>query len=67
MNECDILLVQKDSSYSYIYNQKKKEFDVVFKYKQPRAIVYQNHPNLPRDFFLFKQNTLEPVRYKCAS
>jgi hypothetical protein len=67
MNDCDILLVQKDSSYSYVYNQKKKGFDVIFKYEQPRAIVYQNHPNLPRDFFLFKQNTLEPVRYKCSS
>ncbi len=67
MNECDILLVQKDSSYSYIYNQKMEGYDVVFKYKQPRAIVYQNHPNLPRDFYLFKQNTLEPIRYKCAS
>jgi hypothetical protein len=67
MNECDILLVQKDSSYSYIYNQKTDDYDVIFKYKQPRAIVYQNHPNLPRDFFLFKQNTLEPIRYKCAS
>ena len=67
MNDCDILLVKKDSSYSYIYNQKKKDYDVVAKYKQPRAIIYQNHPNLPRDFFLFKQNTLEPVRYKCSS
>ena len=67
MNDCDILLVQKDSSYSYIYNQKTKDYQVVFKYKQPCAIVYQNHPNLPRDFFLFKQNTLEPIRYKCAS
>ena len=67
MDDCTIFLVQKDSSYSYTYNQKTKDYNVVFKYKQPRAIVYQNHPNLPRDFFLFKQNTLEPVRYKCAS
>ena len=67
MNDCDILLVKKDSSYSHIYNQKSRDYDVVAKYKQPRAIVYQNHPNLPRDFFLFKQNTLEPIRYKCAS
>jgi hypothetical protein len=67
MNDSDILLVKKDSSYSHIYNQKTKDYDVVAKYKQPRAIVYQNHPNLPRDFFLFKQNTLEPIRYKCSS
>ena len=67
MDDCTILLVQKDSSYYYVYNQKTKDYNVVFKYKQPRAIIYQNHPNLPRDFFLFKQNTLEPIRYKCAS
>ena len=67
MNDFDILLVKKDSSYSHIYNQKTKDYDVIVKYKQPRAIVYQNHSNLPRDFFLFKQNTLEPVRYKCSS
>jgi hypothetical protein len=60
-------LVKKDSSYSHIYNQKTKDYDDIAKYKQPRAIVYQNHPNLPRDFFLFKQNTLEPIRYKCSS
>jgi len=63
----EILLVKKDSSYSYIYNQKTKQYEVVAKYKQPRAIIYQNHPNLPRDFFLFKQNTLEPIRFKCSS
>lgn len=67
INDYDILLVKKDSSYSHIYNQKTKDYDVIAKYKQPRAIVYQNHSNLPRDFFLFKQNTLEPIRYKCAS
>lgn len=67
INDYDILLVKKDSSYSHIYNQKSNNYDILAKYKQPRAIIYQNHPNLPRDFFLFKQNTLEPIRYKCAS
>ena len=67
MNYCDILLIKKDSSYAHIYNQKTKDYDVIAKYKQPRVIIYQDHPNLPRDFFLFKQNTLEPIRYKCAS
>lgn len=67
INDYDILLVKKNSSYLHIYNQKKKDYDVVTEYKQPRAIIYQNHPNLPRDFFLFKQNTLEPIRYKCSS
>ncbi|MEY4541514.1 MAG: hypothetical protein RLZZ306_3271 [Bacteroidota bacterium] len=67
MSNCDILVVKRDSSYTYIYDRKKDSFVVASKYKQPRAIVYQNHPNLPRDFFLFKENTLEPVRYKCSS
>ena len=67
MNDCKILLVKKDSSYSHIYNQKTKDYDIITKYQPPRAIIYQNHLNLPRDFFLFRQNTLEPIRYKCSS
>jgi hypothetical protein len=67
MNDYDILLVKKDSSLTYVYDIEKKQYLRLAKYKNPRAVVYQNHPNLPRDFFLFKQNTLEPVRYKCSS
>jgi len=67
MSDYEILTIQKDSSYGYVYERKKDAFITVSKYKQPRAIVYQNHPNLPRDFFFFKQNTLEPFRYRCAS
>jgi hypothetical protein len=67
MMDYDILLVKKDSSLNYVYDDKAKRFLRLVKYKAPRAVVYQNHPNLPRDFFLFKQNTLEPIRYKCSS
>jgi hypothetical protein len=67
MTDYDILLVKKDSSLTYVYDIEKKQYLRLAKYKTPRAVVYQNHPNLPRDFFLFKQNTLEPVRYKCSS
>jgi hypothetical protein len=67
MMDYDILLVKKDSSLTYVYDTEKKQYSRLAKYKKPRVVVYQNHPNLPRDFFLFKQNTLEPVRYKCSS
>jgi len=67
MNMVEILKVNKDSSVTFTYDKEKKNYSRTAKYKQPRAIVYQNHPNLPRDFFFFKHNTLEPVRYKCAS
>ncbi len=55
MNDYDILLVKKDSMYLHTYNQKAKDFDVVAKYQQLRAIVYQNHPNLPRIFFFLSK------------
>ncbi len=67
MMDYDILLVKKDSALTYVYDTEKKHYLRLARYKNPRAVVYQNHPNLPRDFFLFKQNTLEPVRYKCSS
>ncbi len=63
----DILLVRKDSSYSYIFDEKNKISSRSAKYQRPRAVVYQNHPNLPRDFFFFMQNSLDPVRYKCST
>ena len=37
------------------------------KYRRPYARVSQEHSILAHDFFLFKINTLEPVRYRCAS
>jgi hypothetical protein len=37
------------------------------KYRKPYARVTQEHPILAHDFFLFKINTLEPVRYRSSS
>jgi hypothetical protein len=67
MTNYDVLLVKKDSSFTYIYDTENRRYNRFAHYKSPRAIIYQNHPNLPRDFFIFKQNTLEPIRYKCSS
>jgi hypothetical protein len=41
--------------------------DIKRKYQPPYARVTQEHPILAHDFFLFKINTLEPVRYRCSS
>lgn len=37
------------------------------KYRKPYARITQEHTILAKDFFLFKINTLEPIRYRCAS
>ena len=63
----DILMIKKDSSYSFRYDLKTKEYTTTAKYNSPHSVIYQNHPNLPRDFFFFKQYTLEPIRYSCSS
>jgi hypothetical protein len=31
----------------------------------PKALVVQEHNYLPQDFFLFKNTTLQPIRYRC--
>ncbi|MCU0469339.1 MAG: hypothetical protein MUF58_12125 [Arcicella sp.] len=36
-------------------------------YRRPYARITQEHPILSKDFFLFKINTLEPIRYRCTS
>ena len=63
----DILMIKKDSSYSFKYDLKTKEYTGTAKYNRPHSVIYQNHENLPRDFFFFKQYTLEPIRYSCSS
>jgi hypothetical protein len=62
-----ILMVKKDSIQRYAYDKKKDKFVITGDYVYQPAMVYQEHPNLPRSFFFFKQNTLEPIRYSCAS
>jgi hypothetical protein len=67
-----ILNVKKDSLYTFsrITSDSLKKFeytDVRVKYQRPKGIVYQAHPNLPYNFFVFKLNTLEPIRYTSSS
>jgi hypothetical protein len=66
MNDYQVLLVKKDSVLKYDYDKKNKLVSTG-KYGYQPSMVYQEHPNLPRNFFFFKQNTLEPVRYSCSS
>jgi hypothetical protein len=67
VNDYQILRVKKDSVLWYITDKNKKPFVSEAKYVFEPSMVYQDHPNLPRSFFFFKQNTLEPVRYSCSS
>ena len=65
--------VSKDSAYTI--NSVKRDSvtgslvykNIKRKYQRPHARVTQEHPILAQDFFLFKINTLESVRYHCAS
>jgi hypothetical protein len=63
----DILMIKKDSGYSFTLDLQTKQYTPKARYTKPYAFIYQNHENLPRDFYFFKQYTLEPVRYSCAS
>ena len=67
VNDYQILMVKKDSVLNYIYDNVKKQLVSTNKYVKQPSMVYQNHQNLPRDFFFFKQYTLEPIRYSCSS
>jgi hypothetical protein len=67
MANFEVLLVKKDSSFTYIYNQKRDDYDTKVSYKRPRSIVYQAHENFPADFVVFEPNSLEMIRYKCFS
>ena len=67
ISDYEILMIKKDSSYSFKYDLKTKEYIGSARYNKPHSIIYQNHSNLPRDFCFFKQYTLEHIRYSCAS
>ena len=62
-----VLNIKNDSLISYKYSLDQKQFIESRQAKPPRAFVYQAHSNLPHDFLIFKQNTLEPVRYRCSA
>ena len=63
----DILMIKKDSSYSFMFDTKAKQYTPKARYTKPYSLICQNHPNLPHDFFFFKEHTLEPIRYSCSS
>jgi hypothetical protein len=70
LSDCTIFHIKKDSIYTYEYRTKKDSAiysNVRVKYRQPKAMVYQAHPSLPYNFFVFKLNTLEPIRYTSSS
>jgi hypothetical protein len=70
LSDYTIFHIKKDSIYTYEYRTKKDSAiysNVRVKYRRPKAMVYQAHPNLPYDFFVFKLNTLEPIRYTSSS
>lgn len=67
IKDYEILKIKKDSIYANRYDETKKAYSVSARYQKPHALVYQDHNNLPHDFFFFKQYTLEPVRYRCFS
>jgi hypothetical protein len=50
-----------DSTGKLVYTNGKR------KYHPPYARITQEHQNLAQNFFLFKINTLEPVRYRASS
>ena len=67
-----IFKIKKDSLYTFsrVTSDSAKKFEyteVRVKYQRPKGIVYQAHPNLPYNFFVFKLNTLEPIRYRSSS
>jgi hypothetical protein len=67
-----IFKIKKDSIYTFsrVTSDSSKKFEyteVRVKYQRPKGIVYQAHPNLPYNFFVFKLNTLEPIRYRSSS
>ncbi|MEA5461823.1 hypothetical protein VB796_22325 [Arcicella sp. LKC2W] len=63
----EILLIKTDSARSFRYNPETKEYFGTARYKKPHSVIYQDHANIPRDFYFFKEYTLEPIRYKCSS
>jgi hypothetical protein len=70
LSDYTIFALKKDSIYTYEYHTEKDSgvyLNVRVKYQRPKAMVYQPHPNLPHDFFVFKLNSLEPIRYKSSS
>jgi hypothetical protein len=70
LSDYTIFHIKKDSIYTYEYRTKKDSAiysNVRVKYRQPKAMVYQAHPSLPYNFFVFKLNTLEPIRYTSSS
>ena len=67
VTDYEILIIKKDSGYSLTLDTQTKQYTGKARYMKPYTFIYQNHENLPHDFYFFKQYTLEPIRYSCAS
>jgi hypothetical protein len=73
VNNFKITNIRKDSTFTFNIAERDvktgllKYQDIKRKYQRPYARVNQDHPILAHDFFLFKINSLEPIRYRCAS
>jgi hypothetical protein len=73
VNNFKIINIRKDSTFTFNIAERDVKTgslqykDIKRKYQRPYARVTQDHPILAHDFFLFKINTLEPVRYHSAS
>jgi hypothetical protein len=73
INNYRITNIRKDSTYTFSVSKRDsatgllKYEDLKQIYQRPYARISQEHPILAHDFFLFKINTLEPVRYRCSS
>ena len=73
INNFKITNIRKDSINTFSVSKRDSSTgllvyeDLKRIYQRPYARVTQEHPILAHDFFLFRINTLEPVRYRCAS
>ena len=67
ISDYEILILKKDSSYSFKLDPKTKQYTGSAQYVKPHSVIYQNHPSLPRNFYFFKEYSLEPIRYNCSS
>lgn len=61
----EILIIKKHNGFRK--NEATNNYEPITNGKPPRAFVYMKHEDLPEAMFLYKQYTLEPIRYTCWS
>ena len=65
LSNYEILFIKKHNGFRK--NEATNRYEPITDGKPPRAFVYMKHEDLPEAIFLYKQYTLEPVRYTCWS